>query len=254
MQKKDVLVVGNWKTNPETEREASMLAKAAVKNQRKGVITVLAVPAVFISAVQKEVKRSKVSIAAQDLSVHEIGAHTGEISGSQLKKLGVSYCIVGHSERRDMGETDVIVNQKIRAILRNGMTPIICVGEKQRDERGNFAGIVGEQVKSALSGIAKAAFSKIVIAYEPVWALSTTENRKDATPADSLEMVLYIRKVLADLSTPQIAASVRIIYGGSVNGDTTKDFLTHGGVTGVLPGRASLNAKEFSRIISAAVK
>jgi triosephosphate isomerase len=254
MIKKDVLIVGNWKVNPETEREATTIAKAAVKAKKKGVIVVLAVPYIFLSAVQKEIKGSKVLLAAQNVSLYESGAHTGEISATQLKKMGVRYCIVGHSERREMGDTDAIVNEKIRVLLRNGITPILCVGEKERDERGNFASVVGEQVKSALFGIAKAAIARIVIAYEPVWALSTTEHRRDSTPADSLEMVLYIRKILADLVTPQIAGATRIIYGGSANGDNAKDFLEHGGVLGLLPGRASLNAKEFTRIITVASK
>ncbi len=252
MVKKDVLVIGNWKMHPESEKEALALAKASVKAQKKGVTTILAAPYVFLSAISKEVKRSKIKLAAQNISVFEGGAHTGEISGAQLKKLGVEYGLVGHSERRALGEDDGIVNEKVRALLRSGITPILCVGERERDERGNFAGVVGEQVKNALSGVAKAALARIVIAYEPVWAISSTENRKDATPADSLEMVLYIRKVLADMATPQIASAVRIIYGGSVTSETAQGFLNDGGVSGLLPGRASLNAKEFSKIIELA--
>jgi triosephosphate isomerase len=254
MQKRDVLIVGNWKVNPETEKEAIALAKAAVKGTKKGVTVALATPFVYLSAVSKELKRSKIKLAAQNISVFPGGAHTGEISGTQLKNLGVEYCLVGHSERRKIGDSDSVVNEKVRAILRSGITPILCVGEDERDEKGSFASGVGEQIKNGLSGVAKAALARIVIAYEPVWAISTTANRKDATPADSLEMVLYIRKVLADMTTPQIASQVRIIYGGSANSSDANQFLTEGGVSGLLPGRASLDAKEFSKIIEIASK
>lgn len=249
------LIIGNWKMNPAKEGDAVKLLKgirSKFGKSPKGIRVAVAAPHVFLGSAVRELKGSQITLCAQDVSFFENGAHTGEVSAIQLKNIGVLYSIIGHSERRGMGETDETINKKIQNALKAGITPVVCVGEESRDTTGAFFAIVGEQIKKALVGVPKAAFSRIVIAYEPVWALSTTAVRHDATPEDSREMALYIRKILADISTPKIAATVQIIYGGSVNSDNAKDFLMHGGVTGLLPGRASLDKNEFTKIIMAA--
>lgn len=250
MAKSNILIIGNWKSNPETETQAIGLARAAKKT--KGAAVVLAAPVIFLSALKKELRGSKIALAAQDVSIFPGGAHTGEISAQQLKKVGVSYVLVGHSERRALGETDEIVNQKIRVLLQNGITPVVCIGEKERDEHGQFTVAIREQLKNTLAGISKAALARIVLVYEPVWAISSSVNHRDITVTDCHEMVVYMRKVLSDIASPQIASSVRVIYGGSANALNAQELLTEGGVTGLLPGHASLDAKEFTKIIAIA--
>ena len=161
----------------------------------------------------------------------------------------MKYVILGHSERRAMGETNAVINKKIKIAISAGLTPIVCIGEKERDQSHGYFETVKTQVRECLLGINKNLISKIVIAYEPVWALSSTLNRRDATAHDSREMAVYIRKVLSDMTTPQIAGGIRVIYGGSVNEKDAGDFLEHGGVDGVLPGKASLTAKKFIEIV-----
>ena len=143
------------------------------------------------------------------------------------------------------------VNKKIRAALKAGLFPVLCVGETERNEDHEYFNLVKTQLEESLDKISKNFISKIIIAYEPVWALSSTANRKDATSADSLEMSIFIRKVLSDKFGPE-AFKVRVIYGGSANAKDAKDFLTNGGVDGLLPGRASLNAKKFTEMINIA--
>ena len=168
-----------------------------------------------------------------------------------LVSLGVKYVIVGHSERRKLGETNSDVNKKIKNALFSGLKPILCVGETERDEQHGYFNIVKNQVEECLNGINKELISKIIIAYEPVWALSTTEGRRDATSSDSREMSVFIKKVLTDKFGSKTKLP-RIIYGGSVNEKNCGDFLTNGGVDGALPGAASLNADKFLEIINVA--
>ena len=132
------------------------------------------------------------------------------------------------------------------------ITPILCVGESIRDENHEYFNILKIQIKECLKGITKNSISKIIIAYEPIWSISSTLNRKDATSEDSREMVIFIRKTLSDISSLEIANNIRVIYGGSVTDKNAKDFLQNGGVDGVLPGRASLNLKKFTKIVNIA--
>ncbi len=238
------IIIGNWKMNPLTERDAIKLAKASDFRN-----IVLCVPFIFLSAVKKVLKRAK--LGAQDASWGDVGAQTGEISAEMLYDIGVRYVIIGHSERRAMGENNIDVNKKIKAALASGLTPILCVGESVRDESHSYFNLVKTQLEECLEGVKKDSIAKIVVAYEPVWAISTTVGRKDATPADSLEMAIFIRKILSDKFGSD-ASRVRIIYGGSANEKDAEDFLRNGGVDGLLPGRASLDPKKFAEIIKIA--
>ena len=191
--------------------------------------------------------RLRLLYGAQDISSADSGAHTGEISGSMLAKLGCTYVLVGHSERRmNHNENDQIVNKKIRAALANELKPILCVGEELAiREAGNHILHVLEQLYNALKGFHKPDLKKIVIAYEPVWAIGTG---KTATPEDAQEVCSAIRNELRKIGSDEIAENCRILYGGSVKSINTLDIMKENDVDGALVGGASLDPEEFARI------
>lgn len=250
MQKK--LIVGNWKMNPRSLKEARTLFLAIKKEARtyKKAETVIAPPFIYLLEASK-ITSASLGLAAQNVSFEKEGAFTGEISASMLSGAKVKYCIVGHSERRALGDTNEQINQKIKLLLANKITPILCVGELERDGEMWYLGTVKTQVEEALAGISKSMLSKIVIAYEPVWAISSTQNRRDATPEDFEEMQIYIKKILADMYGHAAIQDTRILYGGSVDEKNAGGFLAIG-ADGLLPGRASLTAKKFIGIIKTA--
>ena len=243
--------------NPASLKEAEKLFTEIAKNLKvKKTEVVICPPFIYLESLFHLLKaksyKLKAILGGQNSFLGETGAFTGEISTGMLYNIGARYVILGHSERRAMGESNNNINKKIKAALSAGLVPIVCVGEQERDQAHNYFNIVKMQVEECLNGVNKTLFSKIIIAYEPVWALSSTPNRRDAKPLDSNEMAIFIRKILSDLSSPQIVALMRVIYGGSVTDKDARDFLEHGGVDGVLPGRASLNAKKFVEIINIA--
>jgi triosephosphate isomerase len=244
------IIIGNWKMNPRTAKEAEKLFTETVKavSKVKKTEVVICAPFLYLAKL-KEYRTSKISLGAQDAFWGDVGAFTGEISPEMLYNLGVKYVILGHSERRTLGETNEMVNKKIKSALLFGLIPVVCVGEKERDMEHGYFDMVKTQVKECLTGIPKASLSKIIIAYEPVWALSSTTNRRDATAADSREMAMFIKKTLSDISSLDIASGMRIIYGGSANERDAEDFLTNGGVDGLLPGKASLDPNKFTEIV-----
>lgn len=148
-----------------------------------------------------------------------------------------------------MGEENDLINKKIKASISAGIKPILCIGESTRDKDHGYFDVVKKQIKECLSGIPKNLITKVILAYEPVWAISTTIDRRDATPADCQEMVIFIRKILSDIISPKLAGTVQILYGGSVDEKDAGDFLKEGGVDGLLVGRASLSSKKFADII-----
>ena len=246
---KDKIIIGNWKMNPLTLKEAEKLFKDVVKNisQIKNTEIVICPPPIYLERLTK-IRTNKIKLGAQDAFWDETGAFTGEISAEMLYNIGARYVLLGHSERRAIGETNQNVNRKIKSSLVSGLRPILCVGERERNQDHSYFNLVKTQLEECLAGISKNSVSKIIIAYEPVWALSSTENRKDATAEDSMEMVIFIRKILFDKFGSD-AKKIRIIYGGSVNEKDAEEFLKNGGVDGLLSGRASLDAKKFSEII-----
>jgi triosephosphate isomerase len=178
----------------------------------------------------------------------DTGAFTGEISTEMLDSFGVKYTILGHSERRSMGESNNDINRKIKSALTSGVIPVLCVGENTRDQDHGYFNFVKNQLEECLAGVSKNLISKIIVAYEPVWAISTTIDRKDATANDSLEMSIFIKKVLSDKFGGEVSKT-KILYGGSVSTKDAAEFLENGGVDGLLVGRASLDAKKFTEII-----
>jgi len=243
------IIIGNWKMNPLTLKEAEKLFSSVVKNLPKLRKTEVVVcpPFLYLEKIKKISK--KVSLGAQDAFWGDMGAFTGEVSTEMLYEIGARHVILGHSERRALGETNELINKKIKSSLSSGLIPIVCVGEKERDNTHQYFKIVETQINECLKGVPKNSISKIVIAYEPIWAISSTVNRRDATPQDASEMVIFIRKVLSDMSSPEVASSCRVIYGGSVDERDAGDFMENGGVDGLLPGRASLTAKKFVEIV-----
>ena len=249
------IIIANWKMNPSTTKEAEKLFTAVVKSVGRIERTevVICAPFVYLEKLSARGRSAlggkKISLGGQDAFDGDVGPYTGEVSSEMLYNLGARYVILGHSERRALGETNEVINRKIKGALFAGLVPIVCVGEKERDESHGYFNLVKTQVVECLNGISKNLISKIIIAYEPVWSISSTIDRRDATSADSREMAVFIRKILSDITSPEIASKTRVIYGGSVTEKDTGDFLENGGVDGVLPGRASLDAKKFIEIV-----
>ncbi len=239
------LIVANWKSNPDTLREAVKLAKASdFKN------VVIAPPFVYLEAISRIVKLAK--LGAQNVFFKDGGPYTGEVSLSQLKDLKVKYIIIGHSERRQyLGETDEIVNKKVKLALNKGFKVILCVGEDLKvRRRGAVASqrFVADQLKKDLAGIHTSYFvlrNSLIIAYEPVWAISTSRGGKPDTPQDTTQMITHIKKILD--SRFQILASV--LYGGSVTSRNARPFLSQPEIDGALVGGASLKSAEIKTII-----
>lgn len=242
------IIIGNWKMNPLTLKEAEKLFSGVARGISgvKKTEVVICPPFLYLERLKK--LSQKIILGAQNTFLGDTGAFTGEISSEMLYSLGARYVILGHSERRAMGENNGDINKKIKSSLVAGLRPILCVGENVRDEDHGYFNLVKTELEECLVGIPKNSISKIIIAYEPIWAISSTPNRKDATANDSREMSIFIRKVLSDKFGGE-AAKVRIIYGGSVTEKDAGDFLQNGGVDGLLPGRASLDAKKFVEII-----
>ncbi len=243
------LVIGNWKMNPQKATEAKKIAtelKSLLK-KNTSVMVVVAPPALYLGEVKKALGTSTIVLGAQTVNAAPLGAQTGELSVPMLTDAGVGTIIVGHSERRALGETDAMIADKVTAILKGKLTPIICIGERERDTQGNFLGLVETQIKTALSTVPKARFKDIVIAYEPIWAIGTGAT---ATPDDVNEMRLFIQKTLTKHFDRAAAMKVRIIYGGSVSAENAASLYVGSGVDGFLVGGASLRPAEFAKIVS----
>ncbi len=243
------LIIGNWKMNPLTLREAERLFSGVAKevSRVKNTEVIICPPFIFLDKLSK-IRTSKIKLGAQNSFIGDTGAFTGEISGEMLYEIGAKFVILGHSERRELGESNADINQKIKAALVAGLRPILCVGENERDQNHGYFNLVKVQLEECLAGVSKNSISKITIAYEPVWAISSTPNRKDASADDSREMSIFIRKVLSD-KFGKDASRIKIIYGGSVNEKDAQEFLEDGGIDGLLVGHASLDMKKFSEII-----
>jgi triosephosphate isomerase len=247
------IIIANWKMNPRTVKDAEKLFKTVAKNvsRVKKTDVVICAPFTYLEELS-EVRTSKIALGAQDAYPGDVGASTGEVSAQMLYDMKVRYVILGHSERRSPpaggGETNELVNKKIKGALQSGLKPILCVGESERDENHGYFNLVKSQLEECLAGISRNLISKIIIAYEPIWAISSTLNHKDAAPEDSREMAVFIRKVLSDKFGSD-GAKVKILYGGSVNEKDAEGFLKDGGVDGALVGKASLDIKKFTNIV-----
>jgi triosephosphate isomerase len=246
------LIAGNWKMNLNHLEAIAVTQKLAYSLEDRdydAVEVVILPPFTDLRSVQTLVDgdRLRLIYGAQDISAAASGAYTGEISGSMLSKIGCTYVVIGHSERRaNHNETDSVVNAKIKAALANEIKPILCVGEELAvREAGTHVEYVLEQLRNALKGFHKPDLKKIVIAYEPVWAIGTG---KTATPEDAQEVCAAIRTELRKIGSDEIADNCRILYGGSVKSINTLEIMKEADVDGALVGGASLDPEEFARI------
>ena len=244
------IFVANWKENPRTEREAMQLFDATAMAARgaKNVTTVVCPPFIYIEKMGKRVGRSRFLLGAQDVSFEERGAHTGEVGPKMLKRLGARYVIIGHSERRAMGEMDVTVNKKIKAALVDGLKVILCVGERAAIRKKGIAAakrFVAAQLKKDLKGISAA---RLLIAYEPIWAIGTGKND---SPEDAREMAIFIKKEIDHIfHVPRATCHVPILYGGSVNSKNIGDYVQYKEIDGALVGGASVKKDEVKKMIA----
>ncbi|MCL2471552.1 MAG: triose-phosphate isomerase [Propionibacteriaceae bacterium] len=248
------LMAGNWKMNLNHVEATGVVQKLSwalsdLRYDKTKSVTAVIVPFTDLRTVQNLIEgdRMQIEFGAQDVSVHDSGAYTGEVSASMLAKLHCTYVVVGHSERREYHqETDDIVNAKAKQVLTNGMTPIICVGEKlEIRQSGSHVAFVLGQVDKVLAGFSPEQVGSMVIAYEPVWAIGTGEV---ATPENAQEVCGAIRTRVSQLCGPKAADTIRIQYGGSVKASNVVDIMAQPDVDGALVGGASLDPEEFSRI------
>jgi triosephosphate isomerase len=245
-----ILLVGNWKMAPNKSTEAINLAKKIAlssKTYKKSINTVVCAPYIHLPALVKNIKTG-ISFGGQNVAFSEEVAQTGLINSSMLKSYGASYCIVGHSEVRARGETDEQILSSTVSLLQKNIIPVVCVGEKERDNHGWYLSSVKEQVEKVFLGVPKNQIKKIVLAYEPVWAIGKNAAR-EATVAESREMIMFIRKVIADITDEKTAKNINILYGGSVNEENASAFILEGGAQGLLVGRVSLDAKRFASLM-----
>lgn len=248
------LIIANWKMNPQTLKEAEALFNSVLNNASgyKNINIAVCPPFVYLELIQKLLKigsyKLKVKLGAQDLFWENSGAYTGEISPRMLKNIGAEYAIIGHSERRwFLEENNEVVVKKLRAALDGGLKVILCVGEKERDD--NYHKFVADQVNDVIKNVSVVKIKNLIIAYEPIWAIGSGISDN---PKESAEMIMYIRKIVADKYNLKTAMNMKILYGGSVDSKNVKGFLKEDGIDGALVGGASLKAREFVKMLKIA--
>ncbi len=252
-------IVANWKMAPSTLAEAQVLLESVndrleTLGERREFSLVFCPPFVFIEEVAKMLTAGHLEhmaeLGAQDIAPQDQGALTGEVSGPMLSRLGVRYIIVGHSERRwRLGETDDVVNEKLKSALRNELVPIVCLGERARDE--HYQDFLREQTQKTFEGLSLDEVSRCIIAYEPVWAISTSPGAQADTPESALESVQLIQETLRSKFKVQ---SSKFLYGGSITERNAGAFLAVPEFAGVLVGGASVNKEEFVKILEIAAR
>ncbi len=243
------IIIANWKMNPASSAEAQkMLAglKAGIKNSKTQVV--VCPPFVYLDLAKKNLGNQAIKIGAQNCFWESIGAFTGEVSPKMLKNLGVSYVILGHSERRIvMGETTEQANKKIKAVAEAGLVPVVCFGESlEEKQQGQSLVAIEKELQGMLDKISKDNIAKIVFAYEPDWAIGTGNN---CSPDDALTMALLVKKIMGEKYGKKTKEAIKILYGGSVDKSNAKLYLENQAIDGLLVGGASLNIKEFLSIL-----
>lgn len=254
MRKK--VIAGNWKMNKDIHETVTLVNE--IKERLNGlsnnkVDVIICPPFTSLVIASGLIKGSALKLGAQNMYYKDEGAYTGEISARMLKSIGCEYVILGHSERRQyFSETNELINLKVKQALLYNIIPIICVGETLEErESGVTKDIVATQIKGVLSGLTKAQIDKIIIAYEPVWAIGTGKN---ATPEQANEVHQFIRKLVAQLYSWDVAERLTIQYGGSVNPQNAYDLLSQSDIDGALVGGACLKAESFINIVGAATQ
>ena len=243
------VIAGNWKLQ-NTVQEALDLVGELKKNVSdvEGVEIIVGPVFTALCSVASELKGSNISVTSQNVFWEEKGAFTGEVAPAMLKDVGCSHAIIGHSERRQyFGETDETVNKRIKAALKAGLIPIVCVGEVLEErESGRTMDVVEAQVRRGLDGLGQEDMQRIIIAYEPVWAIGTG---KTATPEQAEDVHKAVRDIISEIAGQNISQEIRILYGGSVKPDNVDELMSQADIDGALVGGASLNADSFARIV-----
>ncbi len=243
-----VLIIANWKCNPSSLKGAKLLFGQVKKGMKKikNTEVVICPPFVYIPFFGRQSGRSNLTLGAQDVFWKE-GAFTGEVSGKMLRDLDCKYVIVGHSERRALGETNETINKKIKSCFNAKLVPIFCVGESLEERKAGKAPlIIKNQIKEGLKGISRKAIGNLIIAYEPIWAISTGQF---CNFDEAMTMCLLIRKNLTDIYNRRISKNIRVIYGGSVKADNVLGYIKEANMDGVLAGGASVDAREFIALL-----
>jgi triosephosphate isomerase (TIM) len=244
-----IIIAGNWKMNKNIG-ESIDLANSIKRSlyDVEEVEIVICPPFTSLSDVNEITMETNIKLGAQDVYWEKEGAFTGEVSAPMLKNVGCEYCIIGHSERRQFfGETNETVNKKLKSLLREGLKPIVCVGEKLAERKsGKTFDVIKDHVVNSLAGLSEEDMLKAVIAYEPVWAIGTGVN---ATKEQAEEVHKYIRTLLGQMHGADVAQSVRIQYGGSVKPENIKELISQEDVDGALVGGASLKADSFVQLV-----
>jgi triosephosphate isomerase len=251
MKKQKKILVANWKMNPTTLKDVQTIINGTKVKARlfKKIQVVVCAPSLYTQALAGKIKKGNVSIGVQNISIELKGSYTGEISAPMLADLKVTYAIIGHSERRKMGETDEMVNKKVLNALKYKITPIICVGETTRDEEGFYLATIKDQLAEALKGVSRADVEKVMIAYEPVWAIGASAAMD---PHDVHQMSIFIKKALIDIYKNKTMIPVPLLYGGSVEPANAQALMKEGEVDGLLVGRQSLDPQSFGEIMRSA--
>jgi triosephosphate isomerase (TIM) len=243
-----MIIVANWKAYVEDLAKAKKLfavSKKLAKETKNEII--LAPPAPFVGVLSAR-NKSSVAFAAQDISATVGGARTGEITAQAYAAAGATYAIIGHSERRSAGDTDSLVSEKLAHAFAHGLTPILCVGEKERDGDGKYLSLVREELTSDLSQLTQKERSKIIVAYEPIWAIGKMAENAIG-PDDLTEMILYIRKVLAEICQGKGSTNSPIIYGGSVEPENIRALAAATDIGGFLVGHTSVDPSSFELVV-----
>jgi len=243
------IIAGNWKMQ-KTKDEALELIKGLIESnsQVKDREIIVCPPSLYTDAAVQNAKGSNIQVGVQNCYFEPKGAFTGELAVNMIKSVGASHVIIGHSERRQyFGETDESVNKKTKAVLAEGLTPIVCIGEtlEQRESNETFR-VIEKQIKEGLRELEIGYWKLVIVAYEPVWAIGTG---KTATPAQAQEVHAYIRKLLAEGWNTEVANSVRILYGGSMKPDNVSELMQQPDIDGGLVGGAALKVDSFTKII-----
>lgn len=249
-----IYLIGNWKMAPEKNAQAADLVKkttAIAKLYKKNITTIICPPAIFLATVVKNTK-VPLLVGSQGLSASDAVAQTGKVSAAMLKDSGAQYCIIGHSEMRARGDSNADVKEQLTRLFEKKITAILCIGEKSRDAQGWYLSEVKEQLETAFANIEALQAKKIIIAYEPVWAIGAKAERA-ATPLECREMVIFIRKFLSDKYNEKIAKVIPVLYGGSADELNARSFIEEGEAGGFLVGRVSLEPKRFAALAKAII-
>jgi triosephosphate isomerase len=247
------VIAGNWKMNNDLKESKELISKLILgsKELNTNCEIVICPPFTSLSEASELIRGSKIKLGAQNLHQENNGAFTGEVSAQMLLSSGCEYVIIGHSERRTIfGENDELINKKINQAIKNSLIPIFCVGELLEEREKNITEqVIETQVLGGLKGFSQEALSNLIIAYEPVWAIGTG---KTATPQQAEDVHIFIRKLIKDNFSAKFSDNIRILYGGSVKPDNSKDLLSQKNIDGALVGGACLDADSFLSIIKSA--